>query len=100
MPFTLDKGGLHAYDTRMEQEYPQQIQLTQEQYAALAKAYLNKVYMWMAGSMFVTAATAIYAMGSDKMLLFQTESGEFFTALLGRKGQGISSSAGHQIYPF
>ena len=52
----------------MEQEYPQQIQLTQEQYAALAKAYLNKVYMWMASSMFVTAATAIYAMGSDKML--------------------------------
>ena len=39
-------------------------------------------------------------MGSDKMLLFQTESGEFFMALLGRKGQGISSSAGHQIYPF
>ena len=52
----------------MEQEYPQQIQLTQEQYAALAKAYLNKVYSWMAGSMLLTAGTAIYAMGSDKML--------------------------------
>ena len=52
----------------MEQEYPQQIQLTQEQYAALAKAYLNKVYTWMAGSMLLTAGTAIYAMGSDKML--------------------------------
>lgn len=52
----------------MEQEYPQQIQLTQEQYAALAKAYLNKVYVWMSGSMLVTAGTAIYAMGSDKML--------------------------------
>ncbi len=52
----------------MEQEYPQQIQLTQEQYAALAKAYLNKVYSWMAVSMLVTAGAAIYAMGSDKML--------------------------------
>lgn len=52
----------------MEQEYPQQIQLTQEQYAALAKAYLNKVYTWMATSMLVTAGVAVYAMGSDKML--------------------------------
>lgn len=52
----------------MEQEYPQQIQLTQEQYAALAKAYLNKVYTWLAGSMTITAGVAIYAMGSDKTL--------------------------------
>ncbi len=52
----------------MEQEYPQPIQLTQEQYATLAKAYINKVYTWMAVSMLVTAGMAIYAMGSDKML--------------------------------
>lgn len=52
----------------MEQEYPQTIELTPEQYAALAKAYLNKVYTWMAGSMVVTAGVAIYSMGSDKTL--------------------------------
>ena len=38
-------------------------------------------------------------MGSDRMLSFQTESGELFEAILGRNGQGISSLAGHQIYP-
>lgn len=35
---------------------------------ALARAYLNKVYAWMAVTMLVTAGTAIYAMQSSEML--------------------------------
>lgn len=35
---------------------------------ALARAYLNKVYAWMAVTMMVTAGTAIYAMQSSEML--------------------------------
>ena len=52
----------------MEQEYPQQIRITQEQVDAMIRAYLNKVYTWMAGSMVVTAALAIFSTGSDKIL--------------------------------
>lgn len=35
---------------------------------ALARAYLNKVYAWMAATMLVTAGTAIYALQSAEML--------------------------------
>lgn len=35
---------------------------------SLARAYLNKVYAWMAVTMLVTAGTAIYAMQSAEML--------------------------------
>lgn len=35
---------------------------------AMARAYLNKVYAWMAVTMMVTAGTAIYAMQSSEML--------------------------------
>lgn len=35
---------------------------------ALARAYLNKVYAWMAVTMLVTAGTAIYALQSAEML--------------------------------
>ncbi len=52
----------------MQQEYSTQLQMMQEQLAALAKAYLNKVYGWMALSMLVTAGSAIFAMQSDQIL--------------------------------
>lgn len=42
--------------------------MTQEQAASLIKAYVNKVYSWMALSMLVTAGTAIYTTGSDELL--------------------------------
>lgn len=35
---------------------------------AMARAYLNKVYAWMAATMMVTAGTAIYALQSAEML--------------------------------
>lgn len=35
---------------------------------ALARAYLNKVYAWMAATMLVTAGTALYALQSAEML--------------------------------
>lgn len=35
---------------------------------ALARTYLNKVYAWMAGTMLVTAGTAIYALQSTETL--------------------------------
>lgn len=56
----------------MEQEYPRQIQITQEQVASLVKAYLNKVYSWMAVSMLVTAVTAIYSTSSDQVLTWSS----------------------------
>ncbi len=52
----------------MQHEYATQVQMMQEQLAALAKAYLNKVYGWMALSMCVTAGLAMYAMQSDQIL--------------------------------
>lgn len=52
----------------MEQNYANQVQVMQEQLAALAKAYLNKIYGWMAVSMLVTAGVAMYAMNSDAVL--------------------------------
>lgn len=39
---------------------------------ALARAYLNKVYAWMAVTMLVTAGTAIYSMQSSEILTWVT----------------------------
>jgi FtsH-binding integral membrane protein len=68
----------------MEQDYPTQVQVMQQQIAALAKAYLNKIYGWMSLSMLVTAATAIYAMHSDKLLTWSA--GNCIWLLLGTLG--------------
>lgn len=52
----------------MEQPYqPQQIS-PQDLDTALAQAYLNKVYLWMAGCMALTAAVAIYTLESTEAL--------------------------------
>lgn len=42
--------------------------LTQEQYNALSRAYLNKVYAWMGVTMLITAVTAVYAATSVETL--------------------------------
>lgn len=41
--------------------------------AALAKAYLNKVYMWMAVSLMVTAGVAVYAANSRDTIMWVME---------------------------
>lgn len=59
----------------MNQEYYQHPELAQmqQQVAAMAKAYLNKVYAWMAVSMLLTAGTAIYATASFETLTWCAE---------------------------
>lgn len=57
-----------CYNEGMEQPYQPQQLSPQDIDSTVAQAYLNKVYLWMAGCMAVTAAVAAYTLNSVEAL--------------------------------
>lgn len=55
------------------QTYPENGQLQAANYAALAKAFLNKVYLWMAVCMLLTAGVAAYTAQDTQSLMWAAQ---------------------------
>lgn len=55
------------------QTYPENGQLQTVNYAALAKAFLNKVYLWMAVCMLLTAGVAAYTAQDAQSLMWAAQ---------------------------
>lgn len=55
------------------QTYPENGQLQAVNYAALAKAFLNKVYLWMAVCMLLTAGVAAYTAQDAQSLMWAAQ---------------------------
>ncbi|MBE6416100.1 MAG: Bax inhibitor-1/YccA family protein [Akkermansiaceae bacterium] len=55
------------------QTYPENGQLQAANYAALAKAFLNKVYLWMAVCMLLTAGVAAYTAQDAQSLMWAAQ---------------------------
>ncbi len=66
----LDYVKLRLYDVRMDNydTLPHGNAVNVQAANALARAYLNKVYAWMAVTMLATAGTAVYSMQSSEVL--------------------------------
>lgn len=75
-----------------QQSYPENGQLQTTGSAALAKAFLNKVYLWMAVCMLITAGVAAFTAQDTQSLMWVTEN--HWLVIFGTLGMVVFMSFG------